>query len=644
MENRPANEGIYEFEGFRLDSNEQELRRGAEKITLTPKAVELLSILVKRHGQIVTREEILNDLWRDTFVDESNLTVTVSVLRRAFGINANDRRFIETVPKRGYRFNAEVRTPDELIVERQTRTFIKIKETETKTDSRTAVAALKRGMRRYSFAMAATAAAVLMVLLGGSYAWRGGNEAAGFFATNAQTARAVAVLPFTFPNKQIGAVTTANELTAAIVEKLAATAQIVSPDSMQAEGATSDNFLVVGKKLRTDAVLVGTVFDHPTDVYLRVHLVSTGDGKVLWANTYRVSPNDALGLPADIAQNVVDNLPKLAAPETYREQSMRYTENEEADTLYQQGRFIWRNRGDVFGDEAASKKYFEAALRLDPNYALPMIGLADWQKTNTYDSEDRKNAEENLRRALELAPDSADARAALGFMRMIHDWNWQAAELEFQTALQIDPNSVNALQWYALLLALQTRHKDATEKISIARDLVPYQANIKVDQAEIMFLQRKYGEAIWALRQTQTEIPSTSGEILADIYFLNGNYAEAADVYSARLGASAELEKLRRPLPESDAIRTTSVFMVKYYDREKKYDMWSSYWKAEWLAVAGEKEEALDLLEQAATEHHFFIVWIKANPFFENLRNEPRYQNLIKRIGLAGAAASRERS
>lgn len=628
-----ANSRIYEFDGFRLDSNEQELRRGSERIPLTPKAVELLTVLIERRSQIVTREEILDGLWHDTYVDESNLTVTVSMLRRALGVSGNDKHFIETVPKRGYRFNAAIRTPDELVVERHALTRIKIAETET--ESQDLSATFIQQIRRYSLATG-TAVSVALLLIAGFYVSPYSTKMANSFAASSPlTTRTIAVLPIAFDSRKIGAAVTANQLTSSINGKIAASVpDIISSEAMKAAGARNDNFLIIGKKLKADVVLAGVLIDDPTGVYLRVHLISTGDGSVLWANTYRVAPGDALNLTADIAQNVAGNLSKPAAPETTGSQpTKRYTENEEAAAFFLQGRFSWLNRYDLHYNPEITAKYFEEALKLDPNYSLPMIGLADLKKTGRYDSEDRKTTDEWLRRAIELAPDSADAHASLGFTRMIHDWNWRDAEMEFQTALRIDPACVNALQWYALLLALETRFVDAGEKINLASRYAPFSISVARDRAEIFYLQRKYAEAVGLAAATNFAVPHSAEEVSGLALWHNGEFGQALDSFAYGSGSAIKPEHFAAVFEEKGATAVARL-MVERFKRDKSYEFLSSYRQAEWLSYLNERGKALDQLERAADEHHFFMAWIKANPFFENLRGEPRYHALLTRVGL----------
>jgi DNA-binding winged helix-turn-helix (wHTH) protein/TolB-like protein len=615
---------IYEFGGFRLETADGKLFRGAEQVALTHKAVELLTLLVERRGETVSKNEILDALWRDTFIDENNLAVTVSMLRRAFGEKANDNRFIETVPKRGYRFVADVSETAQgngaLLVERRRQTRITISETQK----------LSNG---WKWALASVA--LFLVFLGGLvYSFRTNPDGRNKFfalAPNAST-RSIAVFPFNFQTSKIGAAKITGELNAALAEKLARIAEVAPAESFQTEQITNRNFLSVGEKLGVDALLLGNLFDHEEQIYFRLHLINVHDGEVLWAQTYREKRENLPALLEDLEQTVAQELAKINDPAIYLERARRYTANDQAYRLYLQGRTLWRLRGEI--DETASAiDCFSRALELDPNFAPALIGLADLEKIASYDSPQRQRAEERINRALEIAPDLADAHATLGFIRMVHYWDWPAAESRFKEALRIDADCVNALQWYALLLALQMRHLEAEEKIVLARQAAPHSFMIRSDEAEIRLFGRNYAYALQLARALQRDVPNSNDRFLSDALWHSGDYADAARNFDERFGASVRPETFQQTFGQEGAGGVARL-MVKRYMAEKKLDLWSSFWLAEWYAVLNEREKALDLLEQAVNEHHFFAIYIKASPFFDNLRGEPRFHALIKRVGL----------
>lgn len=632
---------IYEFGGeYRLFAAEKVLWRGNDLVNLTNKAAELLVILVERSGAVVSKEELVETLWHDTYVDQNNLAVTISMLRRVFGESAHDKRFIETVPRRGYRFAAEVSEASSaaLIFERHTKTDIIIEEENTTVEDCSPLASPKfssienkpRNVRARTVVLGLLVAAVC-----GFIVWKnaGGNDIRKTLIPGDSHKRSVAVLPFEFNQSNLADSKTANELTEAIAFDLALTTRVLPLDTVRAQNPNRENFLLVGRETGADAVLIGMLFADPAQIYLRVHLINAHDGEILWAETFKIAPDKKNSLIEAITQNTANNLPRISDTEIYRQTARRFTQNEQAYALYLQGRTIWRGRGDVFENPAVAVKYFEDALRLDPDFILPLLGMADYQKTNDYHSPSLAQARGYLRRVLGIAPDLAEAHAALGFVKMVHDWNWSDAEKEFQMALRLDPDCVNALQWYAMMLSLQGRFSEAEMRISTARRLSPYSISVERDEAEICYLKRGYRNAWNSAAQADFQVSGSTEKILGDVLWQQGNYEAAIKYLVSRSDGINSEERLTTAFKEEGA-RGLARLMVERYRRDKKFDVLASYWIAEWLSVSNERKQALDFLERAAREHHFFIIQAKADPFFDNLREEPRFRSVLKEIGL----------
>lgn len=356
MENNRAGKKIYEFEGFRLDTREAELKRGAERLALTPKAVELLTILIERRGQTVGREEILNQLWQDTYVDESNLTVTVSMLRKVFGTRANDRRFIETVPKRGYRFNANVKEiGDEMVVERQTKTRVKIETIEDENaEGATAVKQLNRQMRRQSLALAGIAVFLVGAILI-FYFTRGANQKAQTVFADSNQPRTIAVLPL----KNLSG--DANEtlsvgLSDALISKLGnVKSLVVRPTSAVLPFASNrETPQAVAEKLNVETILDGTIQQSGDRVRVSVQLVRAVDNQVLWAGNFNEQATDLFRFQDAFARQISDALPLQISGEERARLTRRETESRAAYDAYLKGRYFW-NKRNLGSDENLQK-------------------------------------------------------------------------------------------------------------------------------------------------------------------------------------------------------------------------------------------------------------------------------------------------
>ncbi|MBC7932597.1 MAG: winged helix-turn-helix domain-containing protein [Rubrivivax sp.] len=672
---------LYEFGPFRLDPALPLLLRGGEPVALPPKALETLVALVERGGRVVSREELIETVWPDVEVEENNLSVNVSILRKALGEANGGEKYIETVPRRGYCFTAPVRgitvESPELIYTRHTRSQILIEEShERDAPSATAApasvldvtpetslarAAMTSNARsnrqlenltRWPFvltivavvaALAAGAGLVRRASLRGDASASDRRGAAAVNAAGIGAVRTLAVLPFrnvAVRDYEARNVSAAGELTDAVMARLGASGNVnLTPTSaVLAEKMTPNNMLLAGRALQTDAVLTGALFkSDPEEVYLRLHLVGVSGGEVLWAETFKHTRGELPSLLDSIARGVEEGLHRLASAEEYEQRASRHTMSRDAYQLYLQGRFLWEQRHDVFnpsssteGETVASINQLEQAIALDPNFALAYVGLADHYKTTDYNSPKRRRGDEYVQKAIALDPSLAEAHATLGFVRMFQHWDWDGAEAEFRRALELDTNCVTAHQWYALFHALRGNKLEAFREIARARELAPYSLSIAIDEAEMKFYARQPGPVVDKLRRALALHPN-SEQIrgsLVNAYWLYSKYELTPELVEKALelaewkGSPQDFARLwagpRKGSRDFNNIRPGQ-----------------SYWYARGRAQLGQREEALDLLERAYREHDFFIIYLKAEPFFDPLRDEPRFQELLRKVGLA---------
>jgi DNA-binding winged helix-turn-helix (wHTH) protein/tetratricopeptide (TPR) repeat protein len=682
----PSSTNLYEFGPFCLDPALPLLLREGDPVSLPPKALETLVALVERGGRVVSREELIEAVWPDVEVEENNLSVNVSILRKALSGANGGQKYIETVPRRGYRFTAPVRgitvESPELIYTRHTRSQILIEESlemeaqpvavapssvldVTPETSPARVAATSRATSRFQLRKLARRPIVLAVVVivvaafaaGAvvvSRSWQRENAAAssqrggvGVNAAGNLAIKSMAVLPFRNVAKEdFSARNTSagGELTDAVMSRIAAAGHIrlVPTSAVVAAKMTPNNLLIAGRALHTDVVLTGALFDSdPAEVYIRLHLVSVNGGEVLWADTFKQPRSELPSLLDSIARGVEEGLHRLASTEEYERRANRHTANREAYQLYLQGRFLWEQRHDVFnptvaieGEKVASINQLEQAVALDPNFAMAYVGLADQYKTTGYSSTKGRSVDEDAdqytQKAIALNPNLAEAHATLGFVRMIQQWDWAGAETAFRRALELDPNCVTAHQWYALFHALRGNNFEALREITRARELAPYSLSIAIDEAEMKFYARKPGQAVANLERAlmlHPNSPQVRGA-LVNAYWLSNVYDPAPEAVEKSLAlfkwTGSPQDFARHWAGPSKGSREFDNIRLN-----------QSYWYARWRAQLGQREEALELLERAYREHDFFIIFIKAEPFFDPLHDEPRFQELVQRVGLS---------
>ena len=645
MENNRTDERIYEFEGFRLDASEHELKRGAARITLTPKAVELLTILIERRGQIVTREEILNNLWRDTYVDESNLTVTISMLRKAFGVKANDKHFIETVPKRGYRFNAEVRTLEELIVERQTRTHIKIQETETADEAKNPLLEhLNRRVGRQSFALLAVVICIVVFGAGLTfYLSRAANQTASALSADANAPRSIAVLPLKNLSKDAADESLSVGLTDALISKLSNVKNLaVRPTRAVLPFASNQETLqTIGEKLQVETVLEGTIQREGERLRVSVQLIRASDNQILWAGNFDEATDNLFKFQDAFAANITDTLAFKLTDDERNRLVRRETDNAEAFQLYLKGRYFWNKRTGK--DFQKAIEFFEQARTKDPNYALAYVGLADSYKLLTeYNGmpapEAYAKAREAATKAIELDPNSGEAHTSLAYTLAFYDWRWQEAENEFKRAIELNPNYATTRQWYSEYLVVVGRFDEAMSEIEKARQLDPTSLIIASDVAGHFYMARQFDRSIeqakkvverddkfvyacaflWIAQEQKGEIKAAAETIFkcAALYTPPELVAEMKTGYER--GGWQELWRVQ--YKQSIALPMLAAF--------------SDYHRAIFALRIGDRDKTFDWLEKSLTARNRWIVNLKYDPQWDAIRGDSRFGEIVRRINL----------
>ncbi|MFN2510440.1 MAG: winged helix-turn-helix domain-containing tetratricopeptide repeat protein [Pyrinomonadaceae bacterium] len=527
---------LYEFGPFRLDPEKPCLWRDGEPISLTPKAVETLIVLVQQSGKLVERERLMNAIWPNTFVEDGNLNFNVSVLRKALGTDEAGEQYIQTIPRRGYRFNADVREVAEevpaLIVEKHTRARVVIEERVFPTEPEIAVekAALSPGPlpRKYQWVYAAGGVALLVAI--GAVTWfllprevtqsqPGGVAAQGI--------KAIAVLPLKPLSNEESDRTLSLGLTDTLVTRLGSLRSIdVRPVSNA--GAEPDP-IEIGRKLKVDAVLEATL--QRTDSRLRINarLLRICDGALLWSASFDENETDLFKLQDALSLQVTQSLGARLNPKETELLTRRDTQNREAFHVYWRGRLFLEKRNP---QKAIAE--FQQAINLDPNYALAYTGLADayiWQAsfTSDADSELYAKAKTATDKALELDPNLADAHSSVGRIKYSYEWDWAGAEKSFRRAIELNPNNVNAHQFYARLLAIIGRYEEGLAEIHKARELDPRSADLGVPLYGILEKQGKYDEALKVLQST-LEMDNDSQFArrgTGKLYLLKNDYAKS---------------------------------------------------------------------------------------------------------------------
>ena len=667
---------IYEFDNFRLYAAKRLLIKGVDQnVPLMPKAFDTLLYLVSHSGKLIEKDELMWEIWKDTIVEENNLTQNISILRRILGEKHGEHRFIATIPGRGYKFVAEVRELAEagkvskgdrekdgakfgsaselseasagelsepsavaggFSSEEENKLGTWNLELETNRNHRLKTEGRQTSDKRESRLW--LAAIVLIAVAGlsflGFHSWGGKPQPAP-----AAPIKTVAVLPF----KPL-VVENRNEalelgMADALIAKLSGGEEItVRPlSAIRKFSSLEQDSLAAGRELEVEAVLDGSLQTSGDRIRISAKLLRVGDGKQLWTEQFDEKFTDIFAVQDSISERVATALKiRLGGKE-----KKRYTENVEAYQLYMKGRYHALRLTRAETDKGIA--YFQQAIELDPNYALPFLGLVEAYlpmalTTGVPSWEVMPKAKAAALRAVEIDASIAEAHATLGLISFWYDWDWQAAEKQCLQALELKPNSAEARFAYAHLLSNTGRHAQALAEIKLARELDPLSLGTNALEGQILFFAGKYDEALDRLNKTIDLEPNfwLSHLFISRVYGEKGMHTEAvaaankagelsgnsqSSAYRAyALAKWGKLTEARAVLEELLKLSTTRY--VPPYNIALVYN------------GLGEREKALDYLEKGYAEKDVRMVFLKVEPQWNNLRSDSRFISLLKRMRL----------
>jgi DNA-binding winged helix-turn-helix (wHTH) protein/tetratricopeptide (TPR) repeat protein len=636
-----VNEGFREFEGFRLDPCKKVLWFADQPVSLPLKEIELLSVLTANPGEVLTKNELLDRVWAGSFVEESNLSRHIYMLRKTFK-QFGSPVLIETVPRRGYRFVGQVSrsaaSNADIIIERRIVSHTTIEGITEDADGEQRRSRISDGHRRSfvpSVAISIVGSALVFGILAGYALWNGRAQPS---TTAAGGIRSLAVLPFA----RLDSADTAGQegvgLADALITRLSSLRSITVRPIKAVTDVDNSDPIAAGKRLGVDAVLVGSIYRSAETTHVNTRLLKTADGTAFWTGEFEIPAAEKLHLHDQIASRVSAALVFDLSVSEKSAISKVYTTNEDALHLYQRARFEWNKRNTAGATDAA--RLFRQAIEKDPQFSLALAGLAEVTATIN-----ATEAEAIARRAIEIDPDLPDAHAALGFIQTFVRRNWSEAERELKQAIDLNPNYAPAHHWYAELLAILGRNSEAKAAMNKALEIDPLSPNFLADLGQIYYFNREYNDAEIYCRRALEIDPNFSfaHEYLAEIHLRTGQFPKAVEARLAAeqinnrfsidsaqrvSGINASIDQMRKISLEQgeraflrSRLSGSSALVHQYYDARRYADL-------------GEKEMALAALERSIDGDAFHTVFIKADPVFDPVRTEPRYLNVLQRLHL----------
>lgn len=649
---------FYQFGPFVLDPAEHTLLRNGESVPLRPKVFDTLLMLVKNGGHLVEKDELLSAVWPGQFVEEGNLNKTISVLRQALGESTEGNHFIETVPKRGYRFVVDVRdvndaSENELMVEARTCARLVIEE---ETDAETpaadspmmaAAAAEKRGTqsvvilaqsalkfqrRSKSRAMLAAATAVIVLAAVAYFFYPARNRSA--------VISSVAVLPFTNEGGDPEVEYLSDGISESLIDSLSQLSGwkvIARSSSFKYKGKAVDP-QEEARSLGVEAILTGRVLRRADQVQISVELIDARNNTRLWGERYNRRVTDLVSLQSEISQELAANLRQQLTGGEQRQLTKRETIDPVAYELLLKGRF-YANKGGTDNQKRAVE-YFKQAIDVDPAYALAYASLSsEYSKLINITVLDPREfipkAEMAARKAVDLDENLAAAHLAMADVNS-NAWEWAAAEREHKRAIELNPNLAPAHRHYMFYLIIHGRNDEALAEGRRARELDPLSRVATAPVYELL-LARQVGQAIEAAKNLLEADQSNPDlhTLVGYVYARKGQYPEAIAAYreGIRLGDDSADSQIYLSEAYAKAGETKkAVAILKQLQTGKEYV--SPAGLAIIHSALGETDKAFALLERAYSLHDQQLIWLGVDGGFAPLRADPRFQDLMRRIGL----------
>jgi TolB-like protein/DNA-binding SARP family transcriptional activator len=586
MPPRQPSDFVLRFDSFELDPHAGELRRQGKKLRLQGQPFQTLAALMMRAGQLVTRAELRAEIWpADTFVDfDHSLHNAIARVRETLGDSPQTPRYIETLPRRGYRFIAPVET------------------------IRKAGPATATGEVHYAGAI-----------------------------------QSLVVLPFDDHCGDAGHEYFADGMTEALITNLAkikALRVISRTTAMQYRGARK-SLPQIARELNVVAVIEGSVLRVGNRVRIAVQLINALTDQHLWAESYERDFRDILTLQADIARQVAEAIWIFLTPEERALLGTARRVNPEAHELYLKARYFWNKRTEEGVRKALV--HFRRAIDIDPLYARGYAGLADCYNILGYYCElspgdAYPKARAAATKSLELDEHLAEAHAALGVVKRDYEWDWEGAETDFQRAMELNPGYVEAYHWHSTLLCIRGKPAESIQEKEKALTMDPLSVVILTDIARMFYFSRVYDQAVVRYRAALDLDPSfvVAHIGLARVYEQQGRFDLAIPVLktSVRLApdsalAFASLGQGFAVAGNIDGARKT-IEQLKALSAQRyvsPYDIASIHTgMRSW-------DEAFEWFEQAYQERSISLGYLNIEPQLDELHSDPRFQALVRKVG-----------
>jgi len=645
--------GFLVGDSHRVEPSLNSVTGPAGTIRLEPKVMQVLVLLAEHAGQVIAKERLIQTVWPDTFVTDDVLTRAISELRRVFGDDAKESRFIQTIPKSGYRLIARLSPSGaaqeaaglgqpvhlETVAGGADHVIASVHQSDRASiRDRTRWPPWKLGL--WAICLAAVIVAGVVVM----------NRLRADIPVLRVT---IAVLPFEHlggPEREY--------LADGLTEEASASLGQIDPEHLIVKGRTSTrrykntpkSLQEIGQELGVEYLLAGSVQAESGRLRVTAKLIRVRGEEQIWAESYDSTPGSMLELQRELSTAIARQVRLRLSPERLTALAPRYSRNAAAYDLYLQGRHLWNRLTPATNRSAVD--FYEKATKLDPEFALAWAGLADAYSTSPTNSDVRPGdvsaqARDAAARAVASGPDLAETQTALGTVHYWLDWNWPASETAFRKAISLDPSYAQAHRLLGIVLASSGRDEEARTSLRRARELDPLYPMQPALSANAEFQAHDYQAGLQFARQATTLGPSfwIAHYILATIEERLGHdeAALAAIAKAEESSSNSKMTSLRGYIlarqgrrREAEAVLTT----LEAISRERYVP---PYALALVHAGLGQRDLAFAWLGRAYADHDVHLTWLPRDAKWDPLRDDPRFRDLLERCDFVRTASHTHR-
>ncbi|HXX43656.1 MAG TPA: winged helix-turn-helix domain-containing protein [Candidatus Acidoferrales bacterium] len=636
--------GTATFGPYSVDLRSGQLRKLGVKVKMGEQPFQILLRLLETPGELVTREELRARLWADdTFVDfDHGLNSAVQRLRDCLSDNAETPLWIETVPRRGYRFVGKVVWAGSAAPTASDENAAAPAGGEEQKQQAPTVPAVSesvppRPARRFGPAAIWTSAAVVLALACVAFVfgprWRTPH------AETPVAIRSIAVLPLENlsgdPSRDYFADGMTDELITTLAKYQAL--RVTSRTSVMRYKSVHRPFHEIAGELGgVDGVIVGSVLQSGDRLRVNVQLVRASDEAHVWSESYERDMGDVISLQQDLARAIADEVQVKSEPVQSAASTTGSRFNPAAHDAYLRGRYEWYK-----GDYLKSRQYFQQAIDLDPAYALGYDGLADSYigacvSGEIAPADAMPKGEAAARKAVDIDDSLAESHNSLAAVKLFYRWDWAGAEAEAKRAIALNPSFSEAHHLYDYILGTMNRESEALEQEKIADRLDPFARPWAIGL--LLVRQHRFDDAIRELHARLQDSPRDPGlhGLLFEAYYMKGMQREAVgefktvNVLMKSPGAAGEIDQVFA----SGGFRAVFEWYLRMLGEQSKKRYVSPVEFARFSAIAGDKDHAIRYLEDAYKAHAPRLIWLKQDPFFDSLHSDPRFESIVKRVGL----------